>query len=160
MQLSKMTHETAPQLLVRDEKPKRSLPLLSLMVWGNKMHQQHKHPDRNTNLLWHGLTELMWGTKNKDSRLNYRTCARSLKSHISIHALWKKIFKKDKKLKGGTKKSVFTHFSYICRFLGAVFHIKLAAITNVIFKAVRVCISSFVFWWLVELSGIKKIVKL
>lgn len=31
------------------------------------MHQ-HKHLDRNTNLLWYGLTELMWRTKNKDSR--------------------------------------------------------------------------------------------
>lgn len=28
------------------------------------MHQ-HKHPDRNTNLLWYGLTELMWGTKKQ-----------------------------------------------------------------------------------------------
>lgn len=63
-----------PQLLIHDKKKtyssqwaKNKFSLLSLMIWGNKMHQ-HKHPDRNTNLLWYGLTELMWSTKNKDSR--------------------------------------------------------------------------------------------
>lgn len=40
---------------------------LFVIIWGNKMHQ-HKHLDRSTNLLWYGLTELMWKTKTNTKK--------------------------------------------------------------------------------------------